>query len=84
MTFRNYKINIPKYVRSRAKKKKHVTNISNVSKEDFFSQKCFANVSFYFFYFFYLSMVSKVQNCQVYADSLEPRGDKLIVFREKS
>lgn len=62
-------------------KKKHVTNISNVSKEDFFSQKCFANVSFYFLY---LSMVSKVQNCQVYADSLEPRGDKLIVFREKS
>lgn len=59
------------------KNKKHVTNISNVSKEDFFSQKCFANVSF-------LSMVSKVQNYQVYADSLEPRGDKLIVFREKS
>lgn len=82
MTFRNYKINIPKYVRSRAKKT-HVTNISNVSKEDFFSQKCFANVSF-FLYFLYLSMVSKVQNCQVYADSLEPRGDKLIVFREKS
>lgn len=64
------------------KNKKHVTNISNVSKEDFFSQKCFANVSFFFF--LYLSMVSKVQNCQVYADSLEPRGDKLIVFREKS
>lgn len=63
-------------------KKKHVTNISNVSKEDFFSQKCFANVSFFFF--LYLSMVSKVQNYQVYADSLEPRGDKLIVFREKS
>lgn len=62
------------------KKKNHVTNIS---KEDFFSQKCFANVSF-FKYFLYLSMVSKVQNCQVYADSLEPRGDKLIVFREKS
>lgn len=38
----------------------------------------------FFFFFFYLSMVSKVQNCQVYADSLEPRGDKLIVFREKS
>lgn len=66
-------------------KKKHVTNISNVSKEDFFSQKCFANVPFFFFiYFLYLSMVSKVQNCQVYADSLEPGGDKLIVFREKS
>lgn len=83
MTFRNYKINIPKYVRSRAKKN-HVTNISNVSKEDFFSQKCFANVSSFFLYFLYLSMVSKVQNCQVYADSLEQRGDKLIVFREKS
>lgn len=39
---------------------------------------------FFFIYFLYLSMVSKVQNCQVYADSLEPRGDKLIVFREKS
>lgn len=66
-------------------KKKHVTNISNVSKENFFSQKCFANVSFFFYiYILYLSMVSKVQNCQVYADSLEPRGDKLIVFREKS
>lgn len=39
---------------------------------------------FFLFFFFYLSMVSKVQNCQVYADSLEPRGDKLIVFREKS
>lgn len=35
-------------------------------------------------FFLYLSMVSKVQNYQVYADSLEPRGDKLIVFREKS
>lgn len=67
------------------KKKKHVTIISNVSKEDFFSQKCFANVSFFFFiYFSYLSMVSKVQNCQVYADSLEPRGNELIEFREKS
>lgn len=35
-----------------------------------------------FLFFIYLSMVLKVQNCQVYADSLEPRGDKLIVFRE--
>lgn len=50
----------------------------------FLLSKCFANVSFFFKYFLYLSMVSKVQNCQVYADSLEPRGDKLIVFREKS
>lgn len=67
------------------KKNNHVTYILNVSKEDFFSQKCFANVSFFLYIFFlYLSMVSKVQNCQVYADSLEPRGDKLIVFREKS
>lgn len=39
---------------------------------------------FFLYIFLYLSMVSKVQNCQVYADSLEPRGDKLIVFREKS
>lgn len=39
---------------------------------------------FFYIYFLYLSMVSKVQNCQVYANSLEPRGDKLIVFREKS
>lgn len=39
---------------------------------------------FFLYIFFYLSMVSKVQNYQVYADSLEPRGDELIVFREKS
>lgn len=55
-------------------------------KRRFLLSKVLCKRSFFFFfiYFLYLSMVSKVQNCQVYADSLEPRGDKLIVFREKS
>lgn len=81
MTFRNYKINIPKYVRSRAKKKTRDKYIKCLERR-FLLSKVFCKR--FFSFFFYLSMVSKVQNCQVYADSLEPRGDKLIVFREKS
>lgn len=83
MTFRNYKINIPKYVRSRAKKKTRDKYIKCL-KRRFLHSKVLCKRSFFYIYFLYLSMVSKVQNCQVYADSLEPRGDKLIVFREKS
>lgn len=83
MTFRNYKINIPKYVRSRAKKKPRDKYIKCLERR-FLLSKVLCKRFFFFIYFLYLSMVSKVQNCQVYADSLEPRGDKLIVFREKS
>lgn len=83
MTFRNYKINIPKYVRSRAKKKTRDKYIKCLERR-FLLSKVLCKRFFFFIYFLYLSMVSKVQNCQVYADSLEPRGDKLIVFREKS
>lgn len=36
----------------------------------------------FLFLYIYSSMVLKVQNCQVYADSVEPRRDKLIVFEE--
>lgn len=82
MTFRNYKINIPKYVRSRAKKKTRDKYIKCL-KRRFLLSKVLCK-RFFLLFFLYLSMVSKVQNCQVYADSLEPRGDKLIVFREKS
>lgn len=83
MTFRNYKINIPKYVRSRAKKKTRDKYIKCLERR-FLLSKVLCKRFFFFIYFLYLSMVSKVQNCQIYADSLEPRGDKLIVFREKS
>lgn len=82
MTFRNYKINIPKYVRSRAKKKTRDKYIKCLERR--FPLKSALQTFLFYIYFLYLSMVSKVQNCQVYADSLEPRGDKLIVFREKS
>lgn len=82
MTFRNYKINIPKYVRSRAKKKTRDKYIKCLERRFLLSKVLCKR--FFFLYFLYLSMVSKVQNCQVYADFLEPRGDKLIVFREKS
>lgn len=84
MTFRNYKINIPKYVRSRAKKKTRDKYIKCLERRFLLSKVLCKRFFFFFIYFLYLSMVSKVQNCQVYADSLEPRGDKLIVFREKS
>lgn len=83
MTFRNYKINIPKYVRSRAKKKTRDKYIKCLERR-FLLSKVLCKRFFFLYIFFYLSMVSKVQNCQVYADSLEPRGDELIVFREKS
>lgn len=55
-----------------------------MSRKKISSLKSALQTFLFFIYFLYLSMVSKVQNCQVYADSLEPRGDKLIVFREKS
>lgn len=82
MTFRSYKINIPKYVRSRAKKKTRDKYIKCLERRFLLSKVLCKR--FFLLFFLYLSMVSKVQNCQVYADSLEQRGDKLIVFREKS